>query len=38
MWTDVTESEHWIKLPTLYDSVLKTSSAYHSSGKLRKLS
>ena len=38
MWTDVTDSEHWVKLPTLYDSVLKTSSAYHSSGKLRKLS
>jgi predicted secreted acid phosphatase len=36
MWTDVTESEHWIKLPTPYDPELKTSSAYHSSGRLRR--
>jgi len=38
MWTDVTDSEHWIKLPTSYDSVLRTSSAYRSSDRLRKLS
>ena len=38
MWTDVTETQHWIKLPDLYDKTFRTSSASHSLDKSQKSS